>query len=242
MSKNEFLNQLSTLLSDISPEERDEAIAYYREYIEDAGLENEEAIMEELGTPEEVAAEIKSGIFNKNNQDIDYSSGSNKVKNSPEPYFSTDENNRQTNSDTYYSSHPNPQTSEAKKSVNIALLFLAIFGAILLSPIWLGLLVSIFGVLIGFLATVFGLIFGFGVAGLICLVVGAALFIWGFPTILHNALAGIALIGAGLVVAALGILFLLFTGWLCIGVIPWFIRCISGLIHRLTNHNKEAHV
>ena len=56
MSKNEFLDQLSILLSDISPEERDEAIAYYREYIEDAGLENEEAIMEELGTPEEVAA------------------------------------------------------------------------------------------------------------------------------------------------------------------------------------------
>ena len=237
MSKNEFLNQLSTLLSDISPEERDEAITYYREYIEDAGLENEEAIMEELGTPQEVAAEIKSGIFNKNNQEIDYSSGSNKVKNSPEPYFSTNQNN-----DTYYSNQPAQQASNSKSSHKIVLIILAIFGAILLSPVWLGLLASIFGVLVGLLATVFGLIFGFGVAGVICFVVGTALFIWGFPTILHNALAGVALIGAGLVVAALGILFLLFTGWLCIGVIPWFIRCISKLIHRLTNHNKEAHV
>ena len=59
MSKNEFLDRLFGLLSDLSQEERDEALAYYREYIEDAGLENEEAIMEELGTPEEVAAEIK---------------------------------------------------------------------------------------------------------------------------------------------------------------------------------------
>ena len=45
MSKNEFLNQLSILLSDVSPEERDEVLAYYREYIEDAGFENEEALL-----------------------------------------------------------------------------------------------------------------------------------------------------------------------------------------------------
>ena len=74
MSKNEFLDQLSILLSDVSPEEKEEVLAYYREYIEDAGLENEEAILEELGTPETVAAEIKSGMLNKNNQDINYSS------------------------------------------------------------------------------------------------------------------------------------------------------------------------
>ena len=87
MSKNEFLNQLSILLSDVSPEEREEVLAYYREYIEDAGLENEESILEELGTPESVAAEIKSGMLNKTNQDINYSS--NIVKDSPDLYNST---------------------------------------------------------------------------------------------------------------------------------------------------------
>ena len=95
MSKNEFLDRLFELLSDISPDEREEALTYYREYIEDAGLENEEAILEEIGTPEEVASEIKSGIFNKNSQDIDYAS--NKVKNCPETYSSTSQNNHQEN-------------------------------------------------------------------------------------------------------------------------------------------------
>ena len=56
MSKNEFIDRLAQLLADIPPEERDEALTYYREYIEDAGLENEEAIMQELGSPEEIAA------------------------------------------------------------------------------------------------------------------------------------------------------------------------------------------
>lgn len=59
MSKNEFIDRLAQLLADVSPEERDEALTYYREYIEDAGLENEEAIMQELGSPEEIAAAIK---------------------------------------------------------------------------------------------------------------------------------------------------------------------------------------
>ena len=52
MSKNEFIDRLAQLLADVSPEERDEALTYYREYIEDAGLENEEAILQELGSPE----------------------------------------------------------------------------------------------------------------------------------------------------------------------------------------------
>lgn len=240
MSKNEFLDQLFGLLSDISPEERDEALAYYREYIEDAGFENEEAILEELGTPEEVAAEIKSGILNKNNQDIHYSS--NTVKHSPEPYSSANQNNQSADNGTYYSGSQNLHTTEPRKNSNMLLIILAILGVILLSPVWLGLLSGLLGIIVGLFATIAGFILGFGVGGLVCFFVGVILFLCGFPTILHNPLAGVALIGAGLVVAALGILFLLFTGWLCIGVIPWAVRCISRLFHSLTHRKKEAHV
>ena len=51
MSKNEFIDRLAQLLADIPPEERDEALTYYREYIEDAGLENEEAHRKRLLLP-----------------------------------------------------------------------------------------------------------------------------------------------------------------------------------------------
>lgn len=212
MSKNEFLNQLSILLSDVSPEEREEALAYYREYIEDAGFENEEAILEELGTPEAVAAEIKSGMLNKNNQDINYSS--NTVKQPP----------------------------AQRKNTNTVLLILAIIALILLSPVWLGLLSGVFGLLAGLFATIFFLILGFGIAGIVCFIVGIIVFIAGFPFMIQNPIAGVACLGAGLVVSALGILFLLFTGWLCIGVIPWVVRSISNLIHRFSNRRREANV
>ena len=38
MNKEEFLRKLEQLLSDISEEERKDAIAFYRSFFEDAGL------------------------------------------------------------------------------------------------------------------------------------------------------------------------------------------------------------
>ncbi len=224
MSKNEFLSQLSTLLSDLSPEERDEAIAYYREYIEDAGLENEETILEELGTPEKVAAAIQSDSQGKTTEDIPYASGD--VKDSP---------------DTYRYVH-STQTDSNKKQGNNATLLLLIILAAFTSPLWIGLLGGLFGILVGILAAVFGLILGFGIAGIVCLLAGVITFIAAFPAMVQSIVGGFTFLGVSLILLALGILFLLFTGWLCFRVIPWIIRGISKGIHNLMNRRKEAHV
>ncbi len=68
MNKNEYLERLSKLLADISYEEHEEALSYYREYIEDAGAENEQRVIEELGTPEHLAQEIREGLLKKVNR------------------------------------------------------------------------------------------------------------------------------------------------------------------------------
>lgn len=62
MRREEFMRQLETLLSDISEEEKKEALSYYRSYFEDAGEENEERILRELESPEKVAATIKADL------------------------------------------------------------------------------------------------------------------------------------------------------------------------------------
>lgn len=62
MRRKEFMWQLETLLSDISEEEKQEALSYYRSYFEDAGEENEERILRELESPEKVAATIKADL------------------------------------------------------------------------------------------------------------------------------------------------------------------------------------
>lgn len=62
MDQRQFLEELAHLLQDIPEEERNEALEYYRCYFEDAGIENEASVLEELGSPQQVADSLKRGI------------------------------------------------------------------------------------------------------------------------------------------------------------------------------------
>lgn len=62
MRKEEFLERLDYLLSDLPEDERQEAMKYYRDYLEEAGPEHEEEVTSHFGSPEKVAAEIRAGL------------------------------------------------------------------------------------------------------------------------------------------------------------------------------------
>ena len=60
MNRSEFLSQLEQHLSGISQEEIYDAIAYYNEYFDEAGPENEANVINELISPYAIAAQIKA--------------------------------------------------------------------------------------------------------------------------------------------------------------------------------------
>ena len=62
MNREEFMKELEYLLSDIPDEDKAEAIGYYRDYLEEAGDENEEVAIKEFGSPERIAAIIRSDL------------------------------------------------------------------------------------------------------------------------------------------------------------------------------------
>lgn len=62
MNRNEFMRQLEYLLSDVTPNERNEALQFYNDYFEDAGAENEQEVIKALGSPAKVAATIKADL------------------------------------------------------------------------------------------------------------------------------------------------------------------------------------
>lgn len=62
MNREQFIAQLARLLQDLPPAERQEAIRYYQEYFDDAGEENEDTVIQELGSPGKVAASIKANL------------------------------------------------------------------------------------------------------------------------------------------------------------------------------------
>ena len=62
MNRELFLRQLRTLLSDVTEEEREEAVRYYEEYFDEAGPEQEQALLAELGSPAKVAGIIRANV------------------------------------------------------------------------------------------------------------------------------------------------------------------------------------
>ena len=62
MNRSEFMKELEYLLQDIPDPEKEEALAYYRDYLEEAGDEHEEQVIREFGSPERVAAIIRSDL------------------------------------------------------------------------------------------------------------------------------------------------------------------------------------
>lgn len=62
MSREEFMKELAYLLQDIPNEEKADAMQYYNDYFEEAGPENEDNVLRELGSPERVASIIRADL------------------------------------------------------------------------------------------------------------------------------------------------------------------------------------
>ena len=72
MRRTEFLAELERLLADLPEEERQAAIQYYEDYLQDAGEENEQEVIRELGGPEKVAATIRADYYGNEFREEDY--------------------------------------------------------------------------------------------------------------------------------------------------------------------------
>lgn len=251
MNKNEYLDRLSRLLSDISYEEHEEALSYYREYLEDAGAENEQQVMEELGTPEQLARKIREGLSEKGEPSkrqgtpisapgLSNQSYSNAGPNSAD-YRQSSYSDNSNHSGTYNQTAANP-----KKNKSTAIL--VIIALILTSPLWFSLACTVISAVFGCIVAVIAIAIGIGASGIVCMIAGIALIIAGFCALLSitvfsvsGTLVGFALIGSGLIVTALGILFLILTVWLCGWALPAIVRLIRQSVSNLSRKRRTEH-
>lgn len=60
MNKGDYLSELYKYLADMPAQERDSAMRFYMEYFDDAGDENEQTVMLQLGTPRQLADQLLS--------------------------------------------------------------------------------------------------------------------------------------------------------------------------------------
>ncbi|MCL2253876.1 MAG: hypothetical protein FWC09_05465 [Lachnospiraceae bacterium] len=230
MSRWEFMRKLEELLSDISPGEREEALKYYNDYINDGGTENEAKVLESLGTPEQVAAIIKEGLEGGAGEFTEsgfYNSAA-----------------RSSNSVTHYqepASYTNPSGRQSARSgMSAGVIALIVVLCVLASPLILGLGGGLFGVLAGIIIGALAIIFSIAVIAFLCIVLGIVAAVIGIFGIFASPLGGLTLMAVGLITCGIGLLFLLLTVLIFGKLLPAIFKGIIYLFECIFGKKKGA--
>ncbi len=123
--------------------------------------------------------------------------------------------------------------AKQKDEMPVWAIVLIVIGCILFSPAIIGLLCGGLGLVVGIFAIVFGLVFGLGITTLVLFVVAVALVVAGFGCIWAHPVAGIGLLGGGLICIAFGILFMILTTLLTVKCIPGICKGIASIFRKL---------
>lgn len=233
MSKEEFLSQLENQLSGIPENEKQEALQYYRDYFEDAGKEKESEVLASLGSPADVAKNIREENRYGEYTESGYrtgaaSSGSNMLQPQNNGYGPNGGNgqNNGYGPNGGYGQNTGNNSNTGKKDDQTGII-VAIILTVLLSPLWIPLVGSILGVIIG----IIGAIFGFAVAGVLMFVGSIIAFVGSIIAMIAGVPVpiGIMIMGIGLIVGALGLLVILLTVMFFRYAVPGIVKGIQKL-------------
>ena len=220
MNRIDFMAQLKRLLSDIPESDKNDAIAYYNDYFDEAGAENEDQVIRELGNPGKVAAMIRASLRNSDSKGEYTETGYQEAGSQA---------NRQTLAQRYASTQP--RRGGGKMAL---LIILAIFA----SPFIIGIGGGAVGLLIGLVAGLAGVIialFSTAVAGLLA---GIVAIITGFIEVFTNPATGLLMIGGGLISLAFTLAILCLAIWLGFKIVPCIFRGITNLVSKVLHRNR----
>lgn len=229
MYRKEFMEELENMLQNIQESEREEALQYYNDYFDEAGEENEEKVIRELGTPAKVAAIIKTSL-----QESEHESGEFTERGYSDPRFTinyevvdtketSDENTYEHNNKTY-----NRERTYAKETSGGKIALYVIIG-ILALPVILPLAGSLLGLILAIIGVAIGAFVAIAASAIACCVGGIAVFVVGIVTLFTQPVVGIFSCGIGLLLLGLGILLVVLTAQICFRLIPWLIRSVVSL-------------
>jgi len=226
MNRQEFLRQLESLLMSIPEQERADAMAYYNDYFDEAGAENEQSVIQELGSPQIVAQSIIDDVRNSGYSQSQYQ----EEDHSYSDYAGAYEQNT-------YEGQATRQDVEKRKFKTWQIVLMVIL-LIVTFPVWIGLVAGLFGGLIGILGGLFGILVGIVATGFGLTIGGIAIFGAGIMTAMVVPVEGVTCMGVGLLFTSVGILFSLLFVLLTFVWIPKLVKAIVGWIKGLFHRNE----
>lgn len=245
MNRMEFMSRLEQLLQEIPESEREEAMTYYHDYFEDAGVENEQEVIDALVSPERVADTIKAGLGGKvidgEYTETGYQQEQGESREETALSKDTDSGATQKKGNKDYSKQrPNENT--------LLKVILYVLIAVLLSPVWLPLAGALCGIAVAVVAIILTIVLIVLLLPAIAVVVGAVVavsgvivFIVGLFKLIVAPAAAIGLIGIGLLLAGGGILAAVLGVVILVKLIPPMIRGFVNLCKKpFTKKRRSA--
>ncbi len=217
MNRAEFMQQLGTLLGDLPVNERTDALKYYADYFDEAGIENEEQVIRELGSPEETAKNIKADIPPVQ---IPAVKPTEQQKEDQKNNHQQQQNSQTQNQDDHTQNgggYTPPKNDPWKTAFMVILAILLIPIAL---PVAIGLITSVFSIIIAIFSIIFSLILGLAVASIAFIAVAVLLGIIASVNLTTIPFASFVLFGLALLFVALGILFMILVILLCGKALP----------------------
>lgn len=175
MNRNEYLSILSQRLSMLPADEYNNIMEYYTEYFDEAGVENEGNVIAELGD----VHTLSDKILRENGQAYSQTYSQSYSQSYSQPYSQPQ---------PVYSGYPG-QPIENQTQVKGLSTGMKVLVGILMIPVW---------IVMG------SLIFGFGVASVSLFASSIAIVVAGCAVLGTSAATGIAFVGAGFIVFAVG--------------------------------------
>ena len=216
MNRIEFMTRLAALLQDIPVIERQEAMKYYNDYFDDAGVENEQSVIEELESPEKIAATIKADLKINSEQE-------NQGEYRETGYTDTRFEEKKAPADEVYRQAGNQEPPKTNSALKIILIIaIVLVGAPIILPFGLAVLAVVFA----FIVTIAAFFFAIIIAFIAIAVTGVVLFCVGIATLIPEIAVGLALIGAGLILGVIGVVGIVAGVKLCIVALPGIFRGI----------------
>lgn len=200
MGKEEYLQQLKKNLINMDETEKEDAVRYYQEYFEDAGPENEQKIIDELGSPVMLARKLSAECAIKELGELssDFLS-SNHEKTQDVNSGASPEDSEPGTGGTYEYIHE----TKGRTGINILTIILAICSF----PVWfpLGITLAILVFVVILLAFIFT--FCFIIAGISLLLSGIVGIISGIALLFSSVADALTVFGSGMAFTGIGILF-----------------------------------
>ena len=267
MNRVEFMTELAILLQNIPAEERREAMQYYSDYFDDAGAENEAKILEELGSPEKIAEEVKAGLKSNNDEvheyrETGYTDTRFESKEMPAEYNAdsgtenaeserhnagagtynseNDGEDQYASGKYYYCGEENPDKKVPTDAGKIFKIVLIILAAIIAIPIVVPVVAGVASALIGILIAAFAVFLVLVVASAAVAISGVSLFVAGLATLLGHFASGLVLAGMGMILTVLGIIATVASVRLCFLVWPAMFKGIVWVCRKLFQRRKAV--